>query len=158
MLVCGWHHDFLDLGYELIISFLKGEMKRRRVANMNGHVHPVPHPPSTQITYPPPHSQTVRIQPRPRPRGRWVHTPRSWDRKEVGVKCVLPAGIVYFTVWLGEMRVLTPLVSFMSVAFILGPSSPVRFTRPNTRFTVSWGAIYELVTGTAYPTLSIYTT
>jgi len=64
-------------------------------SNMNGHVHPIPHPP-------PPHTHSDIV---PRPRGRWMYTSRRWDWKEVGVKCVLPAGIVHFIMaWLGEMR------------------------------------------------------
>jgi len=69
-------------------------------------------------------------------------TPRSWDWKEVGVLFTSRRG--------SEKWGLTPLVSFMS---ILGPSSPVRFTRPNTSLPVSWGALYELVT--VYPTFPI---
>ena len=42
--------------------------------------------------------------PRSRRKFKW-NTSRRWDWKEVGIKCVLPAGMVYFVMaWLGEMR------------------------------------------------------
>ena len=139
---------------------LKGgdEETKDGTSNMNGHVHSIPHPPfhTDSDIVPSPHPQTTRIQSRPRPRGRWMYTSRRWDWKEVGVKCLLPAGIVYFMAWLGELRMLSPCaVSFLlcQLHSSLGPSSPVRFIRPNTRLTVSWGAIYELVT--AYPTFPL---
>lgn len=42
--------------------------------------------------------------PRPRRKFKW-NSSRRWDWKEVGMKCVLPGGMVYFVMaWLGEMR------------------------------------------------------
>jgi hypothetical protein len=52
-----------------------------------------------------PHAHTHAHQgPRSRRKFKW-NTSRRWDWKEVGIKCVLPAGMVYFVMaWLGEMR------------------------------------------------------
>ena len=40
-----------------------------------------------------------------KPRFKWASTERRWDWKDVSLKCVLPAGILYFVMaWVGEFR------------------------------------------------------
>jgi len=47
----------------------------------------------------------IRPLARRKPRFRWASTERRWDWKEVSLKCVLPAGVLYFIMaWFGELR------------------------------------------------------